>query len=303
MISKIYFYLLRILIKKTFNFWQFLGFHITLNYYNEPIPDTRLLNKKIWETPSDLIGIDMHEVEQIELLVLFQKRFRDEYELFPISKTNNPHEYFVTNSGFCSVDGIILYCMIRYFKPKNIIEIGSGYSTYLAAQAILKNKETDFDYECKFTAIEPYPNNILKAGFPGLSELKIKKAEDIPLSEFGELKENDILFIDSSHVLKIGSDVQYELLGILPRLNAGVIIHFHDIFLPSEYLKDWVMTDHRFWNEQYLLHAFLLYNNSFKILWGCAFMDLMHSDKLKDAFSSYDPIKTKPGSFWIQRIS
>lgn len=301
-ISKIFFYLKWILAKKTFNFWQWLGFHVTLNNYSEPIPDTRSLNKKIWDTPSDLIGIDMNVDKQLELLTVFQERFKNEYDLFPRSQTNKPSEYYVNNGQFVSVDGEILYCMVRFFKPKNILEIGSGNSTYLSAQAILKNKEIDSFYECNLTAIEPYPNAILKKGFSGLSELKIKKIEDVPLSEFEKLKENDILFIDSSHVMKIGSDVQYELLEILPRLNKGVIVHFHDIFLPSEYLKEWVMTEHRFWNEQYLLQAFLLYNDSFKVLWGGAFMHLMQSNRLKDAFSSYDPFTTRPGSFWIQRI-
>jgi len=304
MIHYYYFHLKEVLIKKTFNFCQRLGFHVTLNHFYEPIPDTRLLNEKIWETPSDLIGIDMNIDGQKEILTLFQKKFRDEYDLFPRSKTNKPHEYYILNDAFESVDGEILYCMIRYFEPKNIIEIGSGFSTYLSAQAILKNKEFDPNYECKFTAINPYPNNILKKGFPGLSELKIKKVEDLSLSEFGKLRENDILFIDSSHVMKIGSDVKYELLDILPHLNKGVIIHFHDIFLPCEYPKEWVMTHHRFWNEQYGLHAFLLYNDSFKILWAASFMHLMHSNDLKNAISSYDLRKNwiGPGSFWVQRI-
>ena len=128
------------------------------------------------------------------------------------------------------------------------------------------------------------------------------KVQEIPLSEFSKLKKNDILFIDSSHVLKIGSDVQYEYLEIFPRLNKGVIVHIHDILLPAEYRKEWVLKDFRFWNEQYLLQAFLAFNNNFEILWGGSYMHLKHPDKLEVTFSSYKRDENWPGSFWMKKI-
>jgi len=291
-----------IIFKKLFTLWQKLGFHITINDYYEPIPDTRTLKDDLWQKPSELVGIDMNEEGQINLLSMFSSKFKEEYESFPRNKTSIPYQYYVNNGAFESVDGEILYCMIRHFKPKKIFEIGSGNSTYLSAQAILKNEEEDNDYECELVAIEPYPNDILKAGFPGLSKLIPKKVQDIPLSEFKKLSENDILFIDSSHVLKIGSDVQYEYLEILPRLNKGVIVHAHDIFLPAEYPKEWILKDYRFWTEQYLLQAFLSFNDSFEVLWGGSYMHLRHPDKLEEAFSSYKRDERWPGSFWIRRI-
>lgn len=138
--------------------------------------------------------------------------------------------------------------------------------TYLPKQ-FFKNKEEDGN-ECELVAFEPYPNKVLKAGFPGLFKLIPSRIQDIALSKFTELKKNDFLFIDSTHTLKTGSDVQYEYLEILPRLNEGVIVHIHDIFLPAEYPKAWVLKDHRFWTEQYLLQAFLSFNSMFEILWG-----------------------------------
>ena len=301
-ITKIYKAVLQRFIKKSFPFWQKLGFHITPNHYYQPIPDTRTLKDNLWQKQSELVGIDINEEYQINLLSKFSSEFKEEYESFPRTKTSIPYQYYVNNSMFESVDGEILYCMIRYFKPKKIIEIGSGYSTYLSAQAILKNKEEDDSYKYELIAIEPYPNDILKAGFPGLSKLIPKKVQDIPLSEFKKLRGNDILFIDSSHVLKIGSDVQYEYLEILPRLNKGVVIHLHDIFLPAEYPKEWVLKDYRFWNEQYLLQAFLIFNDSFEVLWAGSYMHLKHPDKLEAAFSSYKRDERWPGSFWIRKI-
>ncbi len=288
--------------EKAFLFLQRLGVHVTPNHFYQPVPDTTKLKDNLWSEHSELVGIDINETKQLELLSLFVSRFRTEYEHFPKSKTTVPHEYYLNNGNFESVDAEILYCMIRNFKPRRIFEIGSGYTTYLSAQAVLQNAEEDNSYQCELVAIEPYPNETLKAGFPGLTSLLTKEVQDIPLSEFKKLEEHDILFIDSSHVLKIGSDVQYEYLDILPRLNKGVIIHVHDIFLPAEYPKKWVLHDRRFWTEQYLLQALLAFNSSFEVLWAGSWMHLKYPERLEAAFSSYQRNKTLPGSFWLRRI-
>lgn len=285
-------------LRKTFPFWQKLGLHITPNHFYEPIPDTSTLNDNLWLKNSELVGIDINEEEQIRLLSEFSLKYKKEFDSFPKNKTECPYQYFINNGGFESVDGEILYCMIRHFKPRKIIEIGSGNSTYLSAQAVLKNKKENGD-ECKLVAIEPYPNNVLKEGFPGLSQLIPQKVQDVPLSLFNSLEKNDILFIDSSHVLKIGNDVQYEYLEILPRLKKGVIIHIHDIFLPEEYRKDWVLNNCRFWTEQYLLQTFLAFNESFKVLWAGNYMCLKNPEKIDKTFISYKKDEVKPGSFWI----
>ena len=292
-----------IFMKKIFSFFQELGFHVLPNHFYSPIPDTRTLKDDLWLESSNLIGVNINEQDQLTLLSLFETKFKTEYSKFPLNKPCGLQpEYYINNGFFGSVDGEILYSMIRHFKPSRIIEIGSGHTTFLAAKAILKNKEENDNYDCILNAIEPYPNEILTSGFPGLSKLIIKKVQDVPLSEFQKLKANDILFIDSSHVLKIGSDVKYEYLEILPRLEKGVIIHSHDIFLPVEYPKNWILRDHIFWNEQYLLQAFLTFNRNFKILWSAYYMHLRYPDKLEKAFSSYSKEKQWPVSFWIKRI-
>lgn len=297
--------ILKRFLKQSFPFWQRLGIHITPNHFYQPIPDTRTLKDDLWSNHSELVGIDINEKKQLELLSLFTSKFKKEYNRFPENKTSRPYEYYVNNEWFESVDGEILYCMIRHYKPKKIFEIGSGYSTCLSAQAVLKNREENDGYECELIAIEPHPNDILKAGFPGLSKLIPKEAQEIPLSKFKKLKENDILFIDSSHVLKIGSDVQYEFLEILPRLNKGVIVHVHDIFLPAEYPKRYVLKNYLFWNEQRLLQAFLSFNNAFEVLWASSYMHLKDPDRLEDAFTSYkrdDERRWVPHSFWMRKI-
>ena len=286
---------------KTFSLCQRLGFHVTPNSFYHPVPDTRKLKEDLWSKRSELAGIDLNEQKQLELLSLFVSKFKNEYERFPRNRTETPHEYYINNGAFTSVDGETLYCMIRQFKPRRIYEIGSGISTHLSAQAVLKNAEEDSGYKCELVAIEPYPNKILEAGFPGLSKLISIEVQDVPLSEFEKLTENDILFIDSSHILRIGSDVQYEYLEILPRLNKGVIVHAHDIFLPAEYPKEWILREHRFWTEQYLLQAFLAFNDSYELLWTGSYMHLNHPDRLEKAFSSYNRVERWPGSFWMRR--
>lgn len=292
----------RFFFSKSFSFWQKLGFHVIPNHYYEPIPDTSKLKNDVWLKQSELIGINKNAQSQLDLLNMFSSYFKQEYEKFPRSKTSLQHQYYVNNRAFESVDGEVLYCMIRHFKPRRIFEIGSGNSTYLSAQAALKNKK-DHHVDCDLVAFEPYPNNTLKIGFPGLTKLVVTKVQDIPLSTFAQLKEDDILFIDSSHVLKIGGDVQYEYLEILPRLSKGVIVHIHDIFIPSEYPKNLVLNNHKFWTEQYLLQAFLAFNNSFEVLWAGSYMHLNHSDKLETAFNSYKSEERWPGSFWIRKTN
>lgn len=287
--------------KQNFKTWEKHGYHVTPNHFYEPIPDTRGLSNTLWDKNSDMIGINLNVQKQMDLLLKFSDRFKNEYESIPREKPSVPYQYYLSNGQYEFVDGAILYCMVRYFKPKRIFEIGSGNSTYLSAQAIQKNG-LDRGDNCSLVAYEPYPNAILIKGFPGLSKLVKMKIEDIPLSEFEQLKENDILFIDSSHVLKIGGDVKYELLEILPRLNKGVIIHFHDIFLPAEYPRDWILKRFQFWTEQYLLQAFLAFNDSFEVLWAGHYMHLTYPEKLNETFSYYDKNKLLPGSFWIRKV-
>lgn len=281
-----------------FEFWEKNGFHITPNSFYYPIPDTRDLKDELWDQRSEMVGVDLNESGQIALLEMFAAKFSAEYAQFPREKTNVPHQYFLKNTYFVSVDAEILYCMIRHFKPRRIFEIGSGHSTYLAAQAVRQNETEGFS--CELAAFEPYPNDVLKEGFPGLSRLVETRIENVSLSEFSSLEANDILFVDSSHSLKIGSDVHCEFLEIIPRLQKGVIIHVHDIFLPVEYPKEWVLNDHKFYNEQYLLQAFLAFNDSFEVLWAGSFMHLKHPQRLRAAFKSYD--YGSPGSFWMRKI-
>jgi len=284
--------------KTLFPLWQKLGFHLIRNHYYEPIPDTRNLNPKLWTQRNKLAGIDLNAKKQLELLDAFHNLYGKEYEKFPRYQTGS-NQFYIHNQGFESVDAEMLYCIIRHFKPKRIFEIGSGSSTLLIIDAIKRNVKEGI--RANFTVIDPFPSQTVKASSK-ISKLHVTKVQETPSSVFKNLKKNDILFIDSSHIATIGSDVQYLFLEILPRLSKGVIIHIHDIFIPSEYPRSHVLKEYNFWNEQYILQAFLTFNNAFEILWSGNFIHLNYPSKLEAAFTSYNKKNTKPGSFWIRKI-
>jgi hypothetical protein len=283
-----------------FRLWEEYGFHITPNHFYQPIPDVSQLKETLWERPDDLAGIDMNDDGQLSLLDQVCAQYKSEYDRFPDHPTSTPYEYYFNQPMFRSVDAEILYCIIRHFKPARIVEIGSGFSTLVAATACRKNREEGRVTE--LTCVEPYPNDLLRRGVPGLAKLIATKLEDVDVTLFTSLAANDILFIDSSHVLRIGNDVYYEYLHILPRMAPGVFVHVHDIFLPFEYPRQWVMDEYRFWTEQYLLQAFLMYNSAFKVVWAGSYMRHKHHNKLHGVFRSYDPETVLPGSFWMQRV-
>src|ERR1044071_9524271 len=135
--------------------------------------------------------------------------------------------------------------------------------------------------------------------FPGLQTLIEKNVQEINLEFFSQLESGDILFIDSSHTVKIGGDVNYLFLEILPRLKPGVIVHVHDIFLPFEYRRDWVMDEFRFWSEQYLLQAFLTFNSEFEVLLANRYLAYRYLEDLKAAFPNLT--SWGGGSFWMPR--
>ena len=286
--------------KKLFPVWQGLGFYLIPNHFYEPIPDTRTLSDKIWTEQLTLNSINFFIKDQFKLLGTITKKFKKEYLEFPLNPTNDHFQYYVNNSSFGSVDGEILYCIIRYFKPKKIIEIGSGFSSLLAESGLKKNKQ--YGQNSKFTIIDPYPSENIRSNFPRKFSLIKKRVQDVHPSQFLELENNDILFIDSTHVLKIGSDLHFLFLKILPILKKGVIVHFHDIFLPKEYPKDHVLKRYYFYNEQYFLYTFLLFNNSFKVLLASSYLNSNYRKILTKYFPSLTRKKSNPASFWIQKI-
>ncbi len=230
------------------------------------------------------------------MLTNFQ--FSKELNNVPNSKVDDL-SFYMDNNKFGPGDAEYWYNIIRLKKPSRIFEIGSGNSTLMAIKAIRKNEEDVPAYKCKHICIEPYE-------MPWLEKTSVsvirKNIEDVDKEMFFELGENDILFIDSSHIIRPQGDVVTEYLELLPSLNKGVIVHVHDIFSPKDYLEEWVMEHVWFFNEQYLLEAFLTSNHEWKIIGALNFLHHNHYKKLKEKCSFLNPNR-EPGSFYMQKIT
>jgi Methyltransferase domain len=187
----------------------------------------------------------------------------------------------------------VLQAMLRHVKPRRMIEIGSGYSSLVTAQV---NREF-LGSKMRFTCIEPHPFDFLLAGVPGISELHVQEIQDVPLEMFEGLNSGDVLFVDTSHALKTGGDVSWIYNQILPRLDGGVVVHLHDIFLPGEYPERWVLEGWG-WNEMYLVQSFLAFNEAFEILFGVHYMIQKHWKALRKAF----PRLSKKRAFWCSAL-
>jgi len=235
----------------------------------------------------------MNDAVQLDLVRRCFPEFREEYEKFPRTALEAEGQFYFENALFSATDALVAYCMVRHYRPRTIIEIGSGYSSLISGQAAMKNGEA------ALICVEPYPRDFLVKGFPGLRSLVQKKVEDVGLDFFSQLQSGDILFIDSSHTVKIGGDVNFLFLEVLPRLNPGVIVHVHDILFPFDYPRDWVMNERRFWTEQYLLQSFLAFNSQFEVLIANSYFAHRYLEDFQATFP------TSPwwggGSFWMRR--
>ena len=284
-----------------FRIWEERGLHITPVHYYQSAPDTRQLENHPWAKLSDLPGLDMNVTGQLHNLEDFSSSFRSEYSNIRLEGHDGARNFFINNGTFESVDCEAAYCFARRSQPARMIEVGGGNSTLILSMALAENRKSP-GTRTLYTVIEPFPGTQLKARAGTDYELLEKKLEEVPADYFSDLKENDILFIDSSHVLKTGNDVNRLYLEILPRLNKGVFVHIHDIFLPADYPRDVVMERHRFWTEQYLVQAFLAFNTSFRVEWGSSFLHHYYPEKLEAAFPSYKRSERRPGSLWLRKI-
>jgi len=270
-----------------------------IGHFYSPIADPHDLRRResrIWASEDSMPGIDLNVERQLALLRELRP-WTSEID-WPVAQPADPTQYFYSNDQYPVLDAEFLYAALRYFRPKRMIEVGSGFSSLITAEVNRRHLSRSMEFSC----IEPYPRQFLLDGVDGISQLIQKKVEDVELSFFDRLGEGDVLFIDSSHVSKAGSDVNYLFFEILPRLRKGVMVHIHDIFLPDEYPKVWVIDQGRNWNEQYLLRAFLQFNRSWEVLWAGHFMGTRHTKVTQATFPRY-PELGGGGSIWLRRVS
>jgi hypothetical protein len=272
-----------------------VGVFPILNHYYEPLFDSRQLRYPL-DQDRELPGIDWNTDEQLSLLKSFC--YNEELKDVPL-KRSDELTFYINNGAFESGDAEYLYNLIRLKKPSRIFEIGSGHSTLMAIKAIKKNQEETPDYKCKHLCVEPYEMPWLEK--TGVTVIR-QKVEEIDKAMFFELDKDDILFIDSSHIIRPQGDVLFEFLELIPSLKTGVIVHVHDIFSPRDYVKEFVIDKVRFWNEQYLLEAFLTNNRDWNVIGALNYLHHNYYQNLKATCPFLTPDRT-PGSFYIQKIA
>jgi predicted O-methyltransferase YrrM len=271
--------------------------HYPPGHYYSPVPSLEWYNsaaQRVYKKNVELLGIDLNEREQLKTYARLSKY----YDEIPFADEKKPYlRYYYNNNIFCYADVYWLYSLIRDIRPQKIIEIGSGFSSAV----MLDTDELFCDNSIDFTFIEPYPdrlNSLLKVADKN-HELHKDIVQNVDIKLFRQLQKGDFLFVDSSHVGKFGSDVLYILHEILPLLNQGVIIHFHDIFYPFEYPRQWLEENGWAWNECYFIRSFLQYNSEFKIKLFGNYLGQQHVKML----AKYTPLclKNIGGSLWLEK--
>jgi hypothetical protein len=304
---------LRAVYVRAFRAMQSLGFSVTPVHFYFPVPNLNQLRANTWPGGPGESVVDYDLPAQLGRLQAWEQYNRE----WQFGKAREEYRFQLNNGFFETVDAEVAYAIVRERKPRRVIEVGGGNSTRLLASALRKNADEDSPGE--LVTIEPHPDQWLRRGFPGLSKLLPIRVQEMPPEFFDQLEAGDILFLDSSHVVALGSDVVYEILEILPRLKPGVMVHFHDIFMPAEYPEKFVKQNLCFWGEQYMLQAFLCGNRNFRVVWSSSMMQLAYPKILRSAFPlwqgsyrrmpedlktfapTFDGENVWPCSFWLEK--
>jgi hypothetical protein len=271
-------------------------------HFYSPIPDLETLRPREDElfdcSLRALPGIDARVEQQLALMADFARLYRD--QPWHDAPTDG-RRYGFLNDQYSYSDAIFLFCMLRTARPARVIEVGSGHSS----AAMLDTADLFLDSDgsrVDFTFIDPYPDrlhSVLRPEDHDRVRILDTPVQDVPLETFDALQANDVLFIDSTHVSKTGSDVNRLYFEVLPRLAPGVLVHIHDVHYPFEYPREWVF-EGRAWNEVYLLRAFLLFNRGFEIV--CMNTALEHYQPAW--FREHMPLclENPGGSIWLRRL-
>jgi predicted O-methyltransferase YrrM len=275
-----------------------------------PIPDIKEMQKRaktIFRAGvTEIPGINLNPKAQLALLSSLAK-YRKEMPLQKEAQAG--FRYRFNNVFFTGTDAILLYSLLRHFRPKRVVEIGSGFSSAV----MLDTREAFPETGTEFTFIEPYPqrlNSLIRDEDKKRCTIIEELIQEVDISHFTDLRENDMVFVDTSHQMKVGSEVLHIIFEIMPRLKPGVLIHFHDVFWPFEYPQEWIEVG-RSWNESYGLRAFLQYNDTFEILFFNSYLGNVYKDivKKKMPYGDTDPANTNGaggnfdagGSLWLRK--
>ncbi len=268
-------------------------------HFYSPVTDPRELESgaaRIFDRGSSPAGVDLREAEQLR----YAERMAEHYGSLEFGAEARPGlRYHYENPAFSYGDGIALACTILVHRPANIIEVGSGYSSAVTLDVV----ERGLGWATKCLFVAPYTDrleSLLRPEDRRRVEIVQARVQDVEPSVYDRLGRGDILFIDSTHVVKTGSDVVHHLTRVLPRLRPGVLVHFHDVFYPFEYPEQWAVAENRSWNELYCLHAFLHSNPDWEIVFFNDFMARAHRELLRRAMPLF--LANPGGSLWLRKL-
>jgi len=268
-----------------------LRFHIQPYSFDSTIPTRFDLDLERLKTPRRLPGFKLDTERHLRLLDELLP-YAQEINSYALEETKES-EFWFRNHSYEDLDAVSLYCMIRHFKPRRIIEVGCGFSSRIISIAARKNRAEGHLLDCTF--IEPYPTDrILKETLAG--PLLVEKVEKVPLATFQELEAGDFLFIDTSHVIKTQNDCCYEYLEMIPSLQPGVIVHVHDIFTPYDYPQEWILQNRFAFNEQYALECLMSGNPALEVILPLHSLWKDHAIAVKRLFPG---ALTRPAAFWL----
>lgn len=291
--------------RELYNAMRERGVYVLPDHYYRPFVNPKTLPENFWSSRSSLAGWSVDE----EASFVWAENdldvyFKDLRSFLPVNKDDKPDSrLYLINGTYMAVDAHMYYALIRHLKPKRIIEVGAGFSTLFAYEAL---KRGDLFASTELNVVEPYPEAIIKEGLESVAKVRREFVQNVEPEYFDQLEAGDILFIDSTHVVKEGNDVLYLYLEILPRLKPGVYVHVHDINLPEPYPSCYL--DYGwFWNEQYLLQAYLINNSKVKILWPGNYLMCKNPERMLKLFPDIKDMRavyplSGPSAFWFQTI-
>jgi predicted O-methyltransferase YrrM len=275
---------------------------VPLHYY-QPVFDPDSVPASVWERRHPLAGVEFRAEEQLAYLRELG-RFGGECRWPKGPDRGDPTRYHWDNGSFSYSSACLLHAVVRHHDPGRVLEIGAGMSTLLLTEGLAAN-ERAHGGDRELVTVDPYPTEAVKALPDERRRLIPADVQGVPLEEFTALEEGDLLFIDSSHVVRTGGDVNYLYLDVLPLIRPGVIVHVHDIQMPYEYTRSYSsQTDapRLFWTEQYLLQAFLAMNPLFRVLLAGYWCQRDHLEEFGAAFPGFDAAAHRPTtSFYMQR--
>jgi hypothetical protein len=267
--------------------------------YYSPIPDLDELTDADWDRRSRLAGIELDLQRQMATAEAELGAYvRELYE--GLDDDGRAGRFALHNPYYPTGDAEIAYAIVRRHRPRRILELGSGHSTLLLAQAAVANEAEGSPVE--LVCHNPFDPDVALDDVPGLAAARRCRAQDVPVSEFQALEAGDVVFVDTSHTVKLAGEVNHLILEVLPALAAGVLVHFHDIWLPWEYPRILVADMGMYWNEQYLLQAFLAFNAHWEVLFAAQALSRELPERFRALLPRFEGGEGHPSGFWIRRV-